>query len=98
PLMTLHKILNISEKEFVAEVDGTFKLGISFENWREQGHEYIHSFGYAGKDTWACTFLHFWLAGLKRGIHYKFEDYCTEMLAARANKFTAESPAGLNYA
>src|SRR5690606_5201027 len=31
-------------------------------------------------------------------IHYKFEDYCTEMLAARANKFTAESPAGLNYA
>lgn len=98
PLMTLHKILNISEREFVAEVDGTFKLGISFENWRDKGHEYIHSFGYAGKDTWACTFLHFWLAGLKRGINDKFEDYCTEMLAARANKFTAEKPAGLNYA
>ncbi|HEY7886180.1 MAG TPA: tryptophan 7-halogenase, partial [Cellvibrionaceae bacterium] len=42
PLMTLHKILNISEREFVSEVDGTFKLGISFENWRRQGHEYIH--------------------------------------------------------
>lgn len=98
PLMTLHKILGIEEKDFVAAVDGTFKLGISFENWRQQGHEYIHSFGYAGKDTWACTFLHFWLAGLQRGITHEFEDYCAEMLAARANKFAAQAPVALNYA
>ncbi|MFT7526050.1 MAG: tryptophan halogenase, partial [Arenicella sp.] len=29
-LLTLHELLGINEREFMAEVNGTFKLGISF--------------------------------------------------------------------
>ena len=42
-LLTLHELLQIKEQDFVAAVQGTFKLGISFENWRDRGENYIHS-------------------------------------------------------
>lgn len=98
PLMTFHKMLDIDEREFLSEVNGTFKLGIEFENWREKGHKYIHSFGYAGKDCWACSFLHFWLAGKAKGIDYDYAAYCAELLAARANKFAVLPNGRMNYA
>ena len=44
-LLTFHELLQINEQEFIAAVQGTFKLGISFENWRDVGQDYIHSFG-----------------------------------------------------
>ncbi|MBU2887855.1 tryptophan 7-halogenase [Gilvimarinus agarilyticus] len=98
PLTTFHNILDIDEREFMATVNGTFKLGISFENWREKGHKYIHSFGYAGKDCWACSFVHFWLAGKARGIDYPYADYCAELLAAYEGKFAIAPNARMNYA
>lgn len=98
PLMTFHKMLDIDEREFLAEVNGTFKLGISFENWRDKGHKYIHSFGYAGKDCWACSFLHFWLAGKAKGIDYPYGDYCAELLASHKNKFAVLPNGRMNYA
>ena len=33
-MLTLHKLLKIDERDFMAAVQGTFKLGISFENWK----------------------------------------------------------------
>lgn len=98
PLMSFHKMLDIDEREFLAEVNGTFKLGIEFENWRMPGHKYIHSFGYAGKDCWACSFLHFWLAGRSRGINYDYSAYCAELLAAHAGKFAVLPNGRMNYA
>ncbi|WP_062064776.1 tryptophan halogenase family protein [Cellvibrio sp. OA-2007] len=98
PLLSLHKILELDEREFLASVKGTFKLGIQFENWREQGDQYIHSFGWAGKDSYACGFVNFWLAGLRQGINIPYGDYCVEHLAARLNKFAILPSANLNYA
>src|SRR6187399_1430063 len=49
-LVTFHRLLEINEQEFMAATQGTFKLGISFENWRNVGENYIHSFGITGKD------------------------------------------------
>lgn len=98
PLMTFHKMLGVDEREFMAEVNGTFKLGIQFENWRERGHQYIHSFGRAGQDGWACPFLHFWLAGKAKGIDYPYGDYCAELLAAYENKFAVLPKGRMNYA
>lgn len=98
PLLRFHEILGIDEREFMASVNGTFKLGISFENWREKGHKYIHSFGYAGKDCWACSFVHFWLAGKARGIDYPYADYCAELLAAYEGKFAILPNHRMNYA
>ena len=64
-ILTYHELLKIKEQEFLAAVQGTFKLGIAFENWRDVGKDYIHSFGWTGKDHWAAGFQHFWLKGRK---------------------------------
>ncbi|MGK0374007.1 MAG: tryptophan halogenase [Arenicella sp.] len=97
-LLTLHELLGINEKEFMAEVNGTFKLGISFENWRDVDQDYIHSFGFTGKDCWAAGFQHFWLKGRDLGIAKDFGEYCSELVAAKQNKFAITPKHGLNYA
>ena len=50
PLLTLHNLLKIKEQEFIKAVQGTFKLGIRFENWKNLGEQYIHPFGFYGQD------------------------------------------------
>ncbi len=97
-LLTFHELLKIREQEFLAAVQGTFKLGISFENWRDVDKHYIHSFGWTGKDCWAAGFQHFWLKGLKLGISREFGEYCKEWLAAKENRFAVLPNQGLNYA
>ncbi len=37
PIRTFHRFLQIDEQEFLRAVAGTFKLSISFENWRLPG-------------------------------------------------------------
>lgn len=97
-MITLHQLLKIDEREFMAEVQGTFKLGISFENWKNLDENYIHSFGFTGKDCWAAGFQHFWLKGRQQGLAGEFGDYCTELQAAKNNKFAVMPRNGLNYA
>lgn len=97
-MMTLHQLLKINEQEFMAEVQATFKLGISFENWKNVDQAYIHSFGFTGQDCWAAGFQHFWLKGKERGISKEFGDYSVELQAAKANKFAVLANNGLNYA
>ncbi|BFM12288.1 tryptophan 7-halogenase [Simiduia litorea] len=97
-LITLHQLLKINEQEFMAAVQGTFKLGISFESWRDVGQDYIHSFGWTGKDCWAAGFQHFWKKGIDLGISEEFGKYCPEWVAAKENKFAVLPREGLNYA
>jgi len=97
-LLTLHDLLKIKEQEFVAAVKGTFKLGISFESWRDIGEDYIHSFGWTGKDCWAAGFQHFWLKGKRLGISKEFGEYCKEWVAAKHERFAVLPNQGLNYA
>ncbi|MGA0027747.1 MAG: tryptophan halogenase family protein [Steroidobacteraceae bacterium] len=97
-LLTLHELLKIKEQDFLAAVRGTFKLGISFENWRDVGKDYIHSFGWTGKDCWAAGFQHFWLKGQRMGISREYGEYCAEWVAAKQNRFAVLPSKGLNYA
>ena len=97
-MITLHQLLGINEREFMAAVQGTFKLGIEFANWKNVGESYLHSFGFTGEDCWAAGFQHFWLKGKERGISGEFGDYCAELQAAKANKFAVLQRNGLNRA
>ena len=97
-LLTLHELLKIKEQDFISAVGGTFKLGISFENWHDVGKNYIHSFGFTGKDCWAAGFQHFWLKGKELGISKEFGEYCNEWLAAKHNRFAVLPNQNLNYA
>ena len=97
-LLSLHQLIDINEQEFVKAVNGTFKLGISFESWRDVGRGYIHSFGVTGKDHWAAGFQHFWLKAKHLGVAKEFGQYCSELVAAEQNKFAITPKHGLNYA
>ncbi|QCZ92149.1 tryptophan 7-halogenase [Salinimonas iocasae] len=97
-LVFFHKLLKLSEQEFMSETNATYKLGINFENWKDLNHSYLHAFGVTGKDCWAAGFQHFWLRGLQEGLSGDFGDYCLERQAAEANKFAHLPNNGLNYA
>lgn len=97
-LHLFHQLLGIDEREVMAATNATFKLGIAFENWRDVGVDYIHSFGAPGKDCWACNFSHFWVKGLRAGIDYGIGDYCKEHLAAREGRFAVSPRSERNHA
>jgi len=97
-LQTFHRLLDIDEREYMAAAQATIKLGISFENWRDVGHRYIHSFGTTGKDHWTAGFQHFWLKGRERKLASDYGDYCLESKAAEQLKFSHLQRARMNYA
>ena len=97
-MVFFNRLLEIPEAEFLTAVQGTYKLGIKFENWSDLNEEYIHAFGVTGKDCWACGFQHFWMKGRELGISSDFGDYCLERQAAEAQKFAHLPKNGLNYA
>ncbi len=97
-LMNFHNLLEINEREFMAATNATFKLGISFENWRQVREDYIHSFGLTGTDHWTAGFQHFWLKGVERNIARDYGEYCLELKAAQGNRFAHLPQNGMNYA
>jgi tryptophan halogenase len=97
-LMNFHNLLDINEQEFMAATHATFKLGISFENWRNVNEDYIHSFGLTGTDHWTAGFQHFWMKGVKRKLASDYGDYCLELKAAQENRFGHLPRNGINYA
>jgi hypothetical protein len=94
----LHDVLDLEEKDFIQATQATFKLGIHFENWRNVGEHYFHSFGKTGKSHWTAGFQHFWLEGRKRGLASDYGDYCLELRAAMDNRFALLPDNGINYA
>jgi len=97
-LVTYHRLLEINEQEFMAATQATFKLGISFENWRRRDHRYIHSFGTTGTDHWTAGFQHFWLRGRERKLARDYGDYCLELRASLENRFAHLPRGNMNYA
>ncbi|MBV8501965.1 MAG: tryptophan 7-halogenase [Paucibacter sp.] len=97
-LHLLHEILDLDEVEFIKATQATFKLGISFENWRDVGQNYFHSFGKTGKGHWTAGFHHFWLEGRKRGLASEYGDYCLELRAGLDHRFARLPENGINYA
>lgn len=98
PMRTFHRFLGINEQEFMKATNATFKLGIQFENWRQIGEKYFHSFGVTGKQTIITDFIHFWLRGRELGIASEFGDYCLEYKAALKNRFSLNEHSKINYA
>jgi tryptophan halogenase len=98
PLVTYLRLLNMKEQDFMAATQATFKLGISFENWKDVDEKYIHSFGTTGTDHWSAGFQHFWLKDRDRGSQAEYGDYCLELVAAQQSKFAHLPKQGLNYA
>ncbi|KPH92925.1 tryptophan halogenase [Pseudoalteromonas porphyrae] len=104
PIQHLNGALGIRESEFIKATQATIKLGIEFENWREQNHKYMHAFGDIGKDFPFCEFYNFWLKAKQQGNATDFWDFSLNYQAAKQHKFTHlqhipnTQLTGLNYA
>ena len=79
--------LRIPEADFLAEVNGTYKLGIEFVNWARAGDRYIHTFGDVGRRLGVLDFHHVWVRARELGIAADLGDYSFNALAAHANRF-----------
>ena len=97
-MLNFHNLLEINEPEFMKATQATFKLGISFENWRNVNEHYFHSFGHTGTDHWTAGFQHFWHKGIERELAHDFGEYCLELKAAEAGRFAHLPNNKLNYA
>jgi len=93
-----HGLLGIDERDFMAATGSSFKLGISFENWTQNGSRYFHSFGEIGPSTWMGSFLHFWMHARDQGLAAELGDYCLELSAAVSGKFALTDALPINYA
>lgn len=95
---SFNKLLGIDEAEFMRTTQGTFKLGIQFENWGAIGDRYMHPFGLVGKDSWMANFQHFWLKAHRMGMAKSYFDYSLNIRSANSNKFLIDSHSGVDYA
>lgn len=82
-----NRLLGLDENEFVKKTNATFKLGIEFVNWGRIGERYIHPFGDYGMPMEGLRFHHFWRRYQAMGKAKPLDDYCLQILAAKAGKF-----------
>ena len=90
PIKKFNRFCQVDEQAFMAETNGTFKVGIEFHNWGKQGDRYLHQFGFVGRELDAVVKLHhWWLLGRLAGEadYPNWEDVFVAKAAARANRF-----------
>jgi len=87
PIRVFNRTLGIDENTFVRETQGSFKLGIQFVNWGQQGHRYFHPFGSYGRQFDMVNFHHYWLDAQQQGKAVALDEYCMAWGAAAAGRF-----------
>lgn len=87
PIRLVNQVLGIDEATFIRDTKATIKLAIRFENWKQQGHQYYHTFGAPGKSMAFCHFHHFWLKARQNGLQHDLWAYDLNYLASEAGKF-----------
>ncbi|HET9446343.1 MAG TPA: tryptophan halogenase family protein [Steroidobacteraceae bacterium] len=103
-IQLFNKLVRIDEDEFLRQTQGTFKLGIEFVDWWEEGHVYMHAFGPVGRDLAYIPFHHYWLRDQAQANPSSLWDYSFNWLAAKQARFAridriADTPlAGLTWA
>jgi tryptophan halogenase len=96
PIRDFHRMLGLSEADFVRRTQATFKLGIEFDGWGVEGGSYFHPFGEYGRKFDSVAFHHYWMRG--RSIDTgsvdgvgDLDQYSLCTVAAMAGKFAPNS-------
>ena len=88
-LSAFNRLLEIDEAEFVRQTQGSFKLGIQFNDWGQIGDSYIHGFGTIGRDIGLLPFHQYWLKARAEGRAKDISLYSLNTVAAPLDKFMA---------
>lgn len=87
PFLDFNKLLDVDEREMLAAVQGSFKLGIQFVNWGKLGDSYIHPFGAYGYQMEGISFHHVWHKYRSSGDQRPIQLFNLETMAAFFGKF-----------
>lgn len=87
PLVEFNQLLGIDEREMMSAVQGTFKVGIQFENWGQVGESYIHPFGDYGYGMGGISFHQIWQRLRQEGDKRPIQVFNLETMAAYFGKF-----------
>lgn len=87
PFVGFNELLQLDERELLASVQGTFKLGIQFENWGKKGDSYIHPFGAYGYSMGGISFHQVWQRFREAGDNRPIQAFNVETMAAYFGKF-----------
>ncbi|MGI4731208.1 MAG: tryptophan halogenase family protein [Janthinobacterium lividum] len=86
-LSAFNRLLGIDEAAFVRETQGSFKLGIQFNDWGRIGDSYVHGFGTIGRDVGMLPFHQYWLKARAEGRAGDIGRYSLNTVAAPLGKF-----------
>ena len=86
-IINFNAILGIKETDFLRATNGTFKLGIEFNNWGRLGDTYFHPFGEHGVDMQGIDFHQYWMRFQRANPGSSIEEFSLSAVASRAGKF-----------
>ncbi|MBO6689409.1 MAG: tryptophan 7-halogenase [Henriciella sp.] len=86
-IINFNGILGIKETDFLRATNGTFKLGIEFNNWGRLGDTYFHPFGEHGVDMQGIDFHQYWMRFQRANPGSSIEEFSLSAVASRAGKF-----------
>jgi tryptophan 7-halogenase len=86
-IINFNAILGIKETDFLRATNGTFKLGIEFNNWGRFGDTYFHPFGEHGVDMQGIDFHQYWMRFQRANPGSSIEEFSLSAVASRAGKF-----------
>jgi len=87
PIQIFNNVLGIQEDGFLKATQGTFKLGIQFENWGQVGDKYMHAFGPIGRQIGMTGFHHHWLRAKAAGDTTDLWDFSFNQQVAKSDRF-----------
>jgi len=104
PFVEFNQMLEIDEREMMAACQASFKLGIQFVNWGNQGDSYIHPFGAYGYPMGGVSFHQVWHRFHEQGDKRPLQVFNLETMAAyfgrfsRSQDYASEDLPPMNYA
>ncbi|EIL97031.1 tryptophan halogenase [Rhodanobacter thiooxydans] len=96
-LKLFNNLLGIDDVEFVRNTQGTFKLGVQFNDWGRLGDSYVHGFGTIGHDVGLLPFHQYWIKARQAGKADEIGAYSLNTVAAPRGRFmpsASDAPPG----
>ena len=87
PFIALIRNLGIDESDFIRHTQASFKLGISFSNWKQKDETYFHPFGVIGRRFDTYEFYQAWLKAKHNGSTYELLDFSPCNVMAKYGRF-----------
>ena len=88
PFLQMLTRLGINEQDFLKEVQGSFKLGILFKDWKLKGEDYIHPFGRFGVPVEMDELYQVWLKARAEGYDGPLQAFAAASVMIEQDRFT----------